>query len=134
MTSASRPMMTHLRTLNPVQLSTLQLFPRILLKTLGRSHLDVAISISLSDALLFCITLLLRQLGCQIYHPHTPQFATASAVASAIAEEYHIGRDAMDMIYMSPDPYHASFDKLLDLRQFDHTRHPTAGLSFFEQD
>jgi len=58
----------------------------------------------------------------------------ASAVASAIAEEYHIGRDAMDMIYMSPDPYHASFDELLDLRRFDHTRHPTAGLSFFEQD
>ncbi len=58
----------------------------------------------------------------------------ASAVASAIAEEYHIGRDAMDMIYMSPDPYHDSFDELLDLRQFDHTRHPTAGLSFFEQD
>ena len=56
------------------------------------------------------------------------------AVASAIAEEYRIGRDAMDMIYMSPDPYHDSFDELLDLRRFDHTQHPTAGLSFFEQD
>ena len=53
-----------LRTLHQVQLSTLQLFLRMLLKTLGRSHLDVAISISLSDACLFRVPLLLRQLGC----------------------------------------------------------------------
>ena len=111
-----------LRTLNPVQLSTLQLFLRMLLKTLGRSHLDVAISISLSD-----------RVSTIPSSPPTVCHRT-SAVASAIAEEYHIGQDAMDVIYMSPDPYHDSFDKLLDLQRFDHTRHHTAGLSFIEQD
>jgi hypothetical protein len=57
----------------------------------------------------------------------------ASTVASAIAAEYHIGLEAMDMIYMSPDPYHDSFDELLDLRRCDLDRHPTAGLSLIEQ-
>jgi len=35
---------------------------------------------------------------------------------------------------MSPDPYHESFNKLLDIRRFDLSRHPTAGLSFLERD
>ncbi len=37
------------------------------------------------------------------------------ATASMIADEYRIGRDAMEVIYLSPDPYHELFDKLLDL-------------------
>jgi hypothetical protein len=44
-----------------------------------------------------------------------PRYLQAMATASMIVDEYRIGRDAMEMIYMSPDPYHDSFDKLLDL-------------------
>ncbi len=40
----------------------------------------------------------------------------------------------MDMIYMSPDLFHDCFDELLDIRHFDLSRHPTAGLSLLEQD
>jgi hypothetical protein len=57
----------------------------------------------------------------------------ASIVASAIANEFHIGQEAMDMIYMSPDPFHDSFDKLLDIRHLDLSHHPTAGLSLLEK-
>ena len=38
------------------------------------------------------------------------------------------------MIYMSPDPFHDSFDNLLDIRHLDLSRHPTAGLSLLEKD
>ncbi len=38
------------------------------------------------------------------------------------------------MIYMSPDPFHDSFDKLLDICCLDLTRHPTVGLSLLEED
>ena len=58
----------------------------------------------------------------------------ASVVASAIANEFHIGQEAMDMIYMSPDPFHDSFDELLDVRRLDLSCHPTAGLSLLEKD
>jgi hypothetical protein len=51
-------------------------------------------------------------------------------IASAIADEYKIGCDTMEMIYMSNDPYHDSFDELLDIRRYDLSRHATAGLSF----
>ena len=37
------------------------------------------------------------------------------------------------MIYMSPDPFHDSFDKLLDIRHLDLSHHPTAGLSLLEK-
>jgi hypothetical protein len=52
--------------------------------------------------------------------------------ASAIADEYKIGCDAMEMIYMSKDPYHDSFDELLDIWQYDLSCHATTGLSFLE--
>ncbi len=45
-----------------------------------------------------------------------PRCLRAMATASTIVDEYRIGQDAMEMIYMSPDPYHESFDKLLYLR------------------
>ncbi len=37
------------------------------------------------------------------------------------------------MIYMSPDSYHDSFNKLLDIHCFDISRHATAGLSLLER-
>ncbi len=57
-----------------------------------------------------------------------------SVVALAIANEFRIGQEAMDMIYMSPDPFHDSFDELLDVRRLDLSRHLTAGLSLLEKD
>jgi hypothetical protein len=56
------------------------------------------------------------------------------ATASTIADECKIGSNAMEVIYMSPNPYHESFDELLDLRRFNLTHHSTAGLSFVECD
>ncbi len=40
----------------------------------------------------------------------------------------------MAMVYMSPDPYFESFKQQIDLRQFDLTKHSTAGLSLVEHD
>jgi hypothetical protein len=54
--------------------------------------------------------------------------------ASTIADEYKIGRDAMEVIDMSSNPYHESFDELLDLRRFDLTCYPTADLLFVKCD
>jgi hypothetical protein len=40
----------------------------------------------------------------------------------------------MDMIYMSPDPYGCTFEEPLDLRKFDLSKHPTAGLRLIIHD
>jgi len=40
----------------------------------------------------------------------------------------------MDMIYMSPDPYGRTFEEPLDLRKFDLSKHPTAGLCLITHD
>jgi hypothetical protein len=63
-----------------------------------------------------------------------PRCLRAMAMASAIADEYKIGRESMEMIYMSPNPYHISFDELLDIRCCDLSRHATAGLLSLECD
>jgi hypothetical protein len=44
--------------------------------------------------------------------------------------EFHIGRDDMEMIYMSPDPYGRTFEAELDLRKCDTSKHRSAGLRF----
>jgi hypothetical protein len=38
----------------------------------------------------------------------------------------------MAVVYM-PDPYHEAFEQTLDLRKFNFSHHPTAGLSLFER-
>jgi len=55
---------------------------------------------------------------------HTSQTVTA----------YLIGPRDMDMIYMSPDPYGRMFEEPLDLRKFDLSKHPTAGLRLNNKD
>ena len=40
----------------------------------------------------------------------------------------------MEMIYMSPDPYGRTFEEPLDLRKFDLSKHPTAGLRLIAKD
>jgi len=39
----------------------------------------------------------------------------------------------MDMVYMSPSPYHDAFDEVMDIRKWDFSKHPTAGMSLIEQ-
>jgi hypothetical protein len=57
----------------------------------------------------------------------------AKITALTIANEYNISQQCMEMIYMSPDPYHESFDELIDLRHYDLSKHQTAGLSFTQK-
>ena len=57
----------------------------------------------------------------------------AKITASTIANEYNISQQCMEMIYMSPDPYHESFDELIDLHHYDLSKHQTAGLSFIQK-
>jgi hypothetical protein len=50
-----------------------------------------------------------------------------------IMTEYDFGRNDMAMVYMSPDPYFDAFQQPLNLRKFDYTKHPTAGLSLYDK-
>jgi hypothetical protein len=58
----------------------------------------------------------------------TPRRPRAINIMSA----FDISKSGMATIYMSPDPYFTAFEKPLDLRQFDLAKHPTAGLSLYE--
>ncbi len=57
----------------------------------------------------------------------------AKIMALTIANEYNISHQCMEMIYMSPNPYHESFDELRDMRHYDLSKHQTAGLSFIQK-
>ena len=52
----------------------------------------------------------------------------------SILDEFEIDKDVMANVYLSPDPYHYSFPETLDLRRFDSTKHPTAGMNFITTD
>jgi hypothetical protein len=52
---------------------------------------------------------------------------------SVIADEYNIGREAMEIIYMSPNLYCDSFDEL-HICCFEFSWHYTAGLLLIERD
>ena len=51
-----------------------------------------------------------------------------------ISTDFGIGNSDMHMVYMSPDPYHDSFEQPLDLRKFSPSSHPTAGMDLYERD
>jgi hypothetical protein len=51
-----------------------------------------------------------------------------------IADEYNIGQEATEMIYMSPYPYCDSFDELLNICCFVFSQHYNAGLLFIQYD
>jgi hypothetical protein len=55
-------------------------------------------------------------------------------IAAELGENFNIGTHDMAMVYMSPDPYHEAFEQTFDLRKFNFSHHPTAGLSLFERD
>jgi hypothetical protein len=55
-------------------------------------------------------------------------------IAAELVENFNIGTHDMAMVCISPDPYHEVFEQTLDLRKFNFSHHPTAGLSLFEQD
>ncbi|KAL7529031.1 hypothetical protein ACHAXR_002756, partial [Thalassiosira sp. AJA248-18] len=71
--------------------------------------------------------------------PRQSTFAASAAKLSqgtphSILEEFEIDKDVMANIYLSPDPYHNAFPETLDLRRFDSTRTPNAGMSFTSSD
>lgn len=45
-----------------------------------------------------------------------------------LAMTYNIHQSVTSQVYMSPTPFHAAFEEILDLRKFDWTRHHSAGL------
>jgi hypothetical protein len=59
---------------------------------------------------------------------------TAGTLASDIVTKFLIGPHDMAMIYMSPNPYGRTFEKEVDLRKLDITRHRTAGMRLLEKD
>ena len=58
----------------------------------------------------------------------------ATPTPHSILDEFEIEKDVMSNVYLSPDPYHYSFPETLDLRRFDSTKHPTAGMNFTTTD
>ena len=52
---------------------------------------------------------------------------SGKALADATVTKYLIGPHDMAVIYLSPDPYGRVFDKTLDLRKWDLTRHKAGG-------
>ncbi len=63
-------------------------------------------------------------------HTTTPDGPTASDITT----EFLIGPHNMAMIYMSPNPYGRTFEKEIDLRKWDLTRHRTTGMRLLEKD
>ena len=69
-----------------------------------------------------------------------PRHRTAAAArvaapsASDIVTEFDIGHRDIASIYLSPDPYHESFEEEVDIRRFDLTKHRTAGLCLAHYD
>ena len=69
---------------------------------------------------------------------HTPRIVTKtkahSMSPSNIVAEYLIGKQDMATVYMSPDPFFESFEKLINLRKFDLDLHRIAGLCLAHSD
>jgi hypothetical protein len=61
------------------------------------------------------------------------QCCRAQVNAPGIVNEFKVDQSSMDMIYMSPDPYHNAFNEVIDLHHFDLKKHSMAGLSFIEK-
>ena len=49
-----------------------------------------------------------------------------------ISTDFGVSGSDMRTVYMSPDPYHDSFEQPLDLRKFHMASHPLAGLDLYE--
>jgi hypothetical protein len=49
-----------------------------------------------------------------------------------LTADFGISKTDMATVYLSPDPYFDAFEQELDLRKFNHVRHPTAGLDLHE--
>jgi hypothetical protein len=64
----------------------------------------------------------------------TPTPLSNRDLTSQTVTAYLIGPRDMGMIYMSPDPYGRTFEEPLDLRKFDLSKHPTAGLRLNAKD
>lgn len=49
------------------------------------------------------------------------------------AKDYGISSTVTAQVYMSPDPLHAAFEEIMDLRKFDWTKHHAGGMLFVTQ-
>jgi hypothetical protein len=58
----------------------------------------------------------------------------AGTLASNIVAKFLIGPHDMAMIYISPNPYGRTFEKEVDLRKWDITRHCTTCMRLLEKD
>ena len=66
-------------------------------------------------------------------NPIPPTKLTGKELASELVTQYLIGHQDTATIYMSPCPYNDAFEEEIDLRKFDMSLHPTAGMCFFEK-
>ena len=67
-------------------------------------------------------------------NPTPPTKLTGKELASELVTQYLIGTQDTATIYMSPCPYNDAFEEEINLRKFDMSLHPTAGMCFFEKD
>jgi hypothetical protein len=72
------------------------------------------------------------QLSTDITYPQLHR--TTSNIAADIVTEFMIGKQDISMIYLSPNPYHKSFEEEVDIRRFDLNKHRTAGLCLAHHD
>jgi hypothetical protein len=63
---------------------------------------------------------------------HTGRRIPRKRRAIDISTDFGVSGSDLRTVYMSPDPYHASFEQPLDLRKFTLTNHPSAGLDLHE--
>ena len=74
--------------------------------------------------------------------PPRPSHACAARIkpmagcilAAELVNDFKISPQDMMMVYMSPDPYHVSFEQTMDLGKFDLSKHATGGLSLYVWD
>jgi len=59
---------------------------------------------------------------------------THKNTAAELVSNFKIGKQDMALVYMSPDPYHDAFEQTIDIRKFDWSQHPMAGLELYEKD
>jgi hypothetical protein len=57
-----------------------------------------------------------------------------SNMAAELVDMSKIEKEDLAVLYMSPTQYHNSFEQTMNLRKFDLSKHPTAGLELFEKD
>jgi hypothetical protein len=66
--------------------------------------------------------------------PHSGTCIDPAANNTSLSLSYNITANNIAQIYLSPTPYNDAFEEILDLRNFNVSRHRAAGLTFLHQD